>query len=342
MQKRGKGMYKRIGKQTVQLPSAPFILAHAGVAGKKEGEGPLKACFDYISEDSYFGEKSWEKSESHMIKQCFELACGKARTAPSELDYIFAGDLLNQCVSTVFAMRESNIPYFGVYGACSTMIESLSLAAMTVDGGYANTVCAATGSHFCTAERQYRFPLEYGGQRPPTAQWTVTGAVALILGASGAGPRVTNVTTGAIFDAGITDANNMGSAMAPAAYETLKAHFADTGRAPDYYDAIFTGDLGALGHDTLQALFKADKVELGLNYMDCGMLIYDLRTQDVHSGGSGCGCCASVLGAHILSAMEKGVWKRVLVAATGALMSTTSAQQGESIPGICHAVSIEM
>ncbi len=334
-------MFKRLGKQTVQLPSCPSIIAHAGVAGKKEGEGPLKSCFDFISDDSYFGEKTWEKAESHMIKQCFSIVCDKAKLAPSALDYVFAGDLLKQCVSSAFAMKDSSVPYFGVYGACSTMVESLSLGAMMVDGGYANTVCALTGSHFCFAERQYRFPLEYGGQRPPTAQWTVTGAGAMIVGASGLGPHITHITTGAIYDAGINNANNMGSAMAPAAYNTLKAHFADTGRTPDYYDAIFTGDLGTLGHDTLQALFRADGVELCVNYMDCGVLIYDINTQDVHSGGSGCGCCASVFGGHILRAVENGVWSRILVAATGALMSPTSAQQGDSIPGICHAVAIE-
>ena len=333
-------MYKRLGKQTVRL-SSPSIISYAGVVGKKEGEGPLKECFDYISDDSYFGEKTWEKAESHMLKQCFSMACDKGKIAPSSLDYIFAGDLLNQCVSSAFAMKDSQVPYFGVYGACSTMAESLSLAAMMIDGGYANTACAVTGSHFCSAERQYRFPLEYGGQRPPTSQWTVTGAGAVILGAGGTGPKVTHITTGAIVDAGINDANNMGAAMAPAAYDTLKAHFADTGRGPDYYDAIFTGDLGAVGHDILQVLFDADGVKLGATYMDCGVLMFDLTTQDVHAGGSGCGCSASVLGGHILKAMEKGVWNRILFAATGALMSPTSAQQGDSIPGICHAVAIE-
>lgn len=335
-------MYKRLGKQTVQLPSQPVIAAFAGVGGKKEGEGPLKAGFDYISDDSYFGEKTWEKAESHMIKQCFSTVCDKAKLSPSSLDYILAGDLLNQCVSSAFAMKDCQVPYLGLYGACSTMAESLSLGAMLIDGGYANTVCAVTGSHFCSAERQYRFPLEYGGQRTPTSQWTVTGAGAVILSADGSGPAVTHVTTGAIVDAGIKDANNMGAAMAPAAYETLKAHFEDTGRTPDYYDAIFTGDLGALGHDTLQALFQANGVTLGPKYMDCGVLIYDIAAQDVHAGGSGCGCFASVLGAHILRGMQNGVWSKVLVAATGALMSPTSFQQGDTIPGICHAAAIEM
>lgn len=331
---------KKLGRQTAALPSRPRIIASAAVGGKREGEGPLKDCFDRVSADSYFGEESWERAESHMIRECFDLACNKAGLAAAP-DYIIAGDLLNQCVSSAFAMKDSGAPYFGVYGACSTMVESLTLAAMLVDGGYAETACAVTGSHFCTAERQYRYPLEYGGQRTPTSQWTVTGAGAAITGALGRGPYISHVTTGRIVDAGINDANNMGAAMAPAAYDTLCAHFADTGRAPEYYDAIFTGDLGALGHDIVQDMFAADGVKLGARYMDCGVLIYDLRTQDVHAGGSGCGCCASVLCGHILPAMRKGIWKRVLVAATGALMSPTSAQQGASIPGICHAVAIE-
>ena len=333
-------MIKRIGKQTLMLESAPSIEGYAAVVGKKEGDGPLGKRFDLISEDSYFGESSWEKAESHMLRQCFSLACDKAKLPASELQYILAGDLLNQCVSSAFAMRESKIPYLGLYGACSTMAEGLSLGAVLVESGAASHVCALTGSHFCTAERQYRFPLEYGGQRTPSSQWTVTGAGAIVLGNSGV-IRVTHVTHGRIIDAGIKDPNSMGSAMAPAAFDTLRAHFRDTGRSPEDYGAIFTGDLGALGHDILQALFKADGVELGPRYMDCGVLIYDLATQEVNAGGSGCGCCASVLAGHILQAMEDGVWQRVLFAATGALMSPTSSQQGESIPGICHAVVLE-
>ena len=221
------------------------------------------------------------------------------------------------------------------------MAEALCLAALLIDGGGFRTAAALTGSHFCTAERQYRFPLEYGGQRTPTSQWTVTGSGCVMLSKGGHGPRISRVTPGRIVDAGITDANNMGAAMAPAAYDTLSAHFKDTGRTLDYYDAIFTGDLGAIGHDILQELFRRDGIELGMRYMDCGVLIYDLRTQDVHAGGSGCGCSASVLGGHILPAMERGVWKRVLFAATGALMSPVTCQQGCSIPGICHVVAFE-
>ena len=261
--------------------------------------------------------------------------------APSGLDFVFSGDLLNQCVSSAFAMKDSALPYFGLYGACSTMVESMALAAMTIDGGFGETACALTGSHFCSAERQYRFPLEYGGQRPPTAQWTVIGAGAAIVSATGEGPFITHITPGIIVDAGLKDANNMGAAMAPAAYETIKAHFADTGRDLNYYDAVFTGDLGAVGHDILQKLFQDDGIEMGPRYMDCGVLMFDLNTQDVHCGGSGCGCCASVLCGHILKGFAKGTWSKVLVAATGALMSPVSCQQGGSIPGICHAVAIE-
>ena len=261
-------MGKRIGKQTVSLSAPPVLRGWAAVAGKKEGEGPLRGCFDQIAEDPYFGELSWEKAESRMLRICFSLACDKTGLPPSRLDYIFSGDLLNQCISSAFAMRDTAVPYFGTYGACSTMAESLSLGAMLLDGGFASNVCAVTGSHFCSAERQYRFPLEYGGVRAPTAQWTVTGAGAVILSRGGKGPRLTHITTGAITDAGITDANNMGAAMAPAAYATLTAHFADTGRSFADYDAVFTGDLGAVGHDILQSLLEKDGFDTGVSYMD--------------------------------------------------------------------------
>ena len=333
---------KRLGRQTVAFTNPPSIAAGSCGVGQKEGEGPLRKWFDYISDDSYFGQSSWEKAESVMLSKCFALCCDKARIPPSDIQYLFAGDLLNQCAGSTFAARDLPIPYFGVYGACSTMAESLSLAAMTIDGGYADTVCAMTSSHFCSAERQFRLPLEYSGQRTPTAQWTVTGAGALLLTSGGKGPYVTHVTTGRIRDAGVTDANNMGAAMAPAAYETLRAHFADTGRTPADYAAIITGDLGKIGHEILTDLFLRDGVDLGVCSTDCGMLIFNPETQDVHAGGSGCGCSASVLCGHILQRMTCGDWPRVLFAATGALMSPTTSQQGESIPGICHAVVLDV
>ena len=334
-------MAKRLGRQTARLERPPALLGWAAVGGKKEGEGPLRRGFDLLSEDSYFGEASWEKAETRMLRACFDLACGKAGLAPAALDAVLAGDLLNQCVSSAYAMRASGIPHWGLYGACSTMAEALALGALLFDSGAAETLCALTGSHFCTAERQYRFPLEYGGQRTPTSQWTVTGAGAVLLGAGGGALRLTELTAGRIVDAGVADATHMGGAMAPAAFDTLSAHFTETGRSPADYDAIFTGDLGALGHDILEDLFRRAGVALGPRYMDCGVLIYDAAAQEVGAGGSGCGCCASVLCAEILPAMARGVWQRVLFAATGALMSPTSSQQGESIPGICHALVLE-
>ena len=332
-------MAKRIGKRTLALENRPGVVSFAAVVGGKEGAGPLKKGFDEISLDSYFGQDSWEKAETGMLRRSVELCLEKAGGA--RLDCILGGDLLNQCVSSAFAVKDRREPYFGLYGACSTIAEGLGLAALLLDGGGASSALAFTGSHFCAAERQYRFPLEYGGQRTPTSQWTVTGAGAVLLASESETLRITHVTPGRVVDKGITDANNMGAAMAPAAYDTITAHFEDTGRDFSDYDAVFTGDLGAIGHDLLQDLLQRDGLEPGMKYLDCGVLIYDLMTQDVHAGGSGCGCSASVLAAHILPAMERGVWKRVLFAGTGALMSPLTCQQGCSIPGVCHAVTIE-
>lgn len=331
----------RIGSQTVKLLRLPTIKASAAVGGKMEGQGPLKESFDVISSDAYFGADSWEGAESAMQKTCFELALQKARLQSDALDFLFSGDLLNQCVGSAFAVKDSAVPYFGLYGACSTMAESLSLAAMSVDGGYADNACALTSSHFCSAERQFRLPLAYGGQRTPTAQWTATAAGALIIAKDGKGPYVTHITTGKIIDGGICDAANMGAAMAPAALETLCTHFADTGRTPDYYDLIVTGDLGAVGKEILIDLALGNGTDLQKNYNDCGLMIYDTKAQDVHAGGSGCGCSASVLAGHLLPRVKSGEIKRLLFAATGALMSPTTALQGQSILGICHAVAIE-
>ena len=335
-------MTKKLGKQTFKFDNPPVITASAAVVGDKEGKGPLRDYFDHISSDPYFGEKTWEKAESTMLKQCFYAVCDKAGLAVSDLDCIFSGDLLNQCISSAFALKNCGVPYFGLYGACSTMGESMSLAAMAVDGGFAQRVCAVTGSHFCSSERQYRFPLEYGGQRTPTSQWTVTGSGSVIIQSSGTGPRITHITPGAIVDKGIIDANNMGAAMAPSAFSTLSAHFSDTGRTPDYYDLIVTGDLGAIGHDILEDMFRKSGNPLNTFYTDCGVLIFDREKQDVHAGGSGCGCSASVFASFIMQGFAESKWKKVLFAPTGALMSPTSSQQGDSIPGICHAVAIEV
>jgi len=331
---------KHIGKQSVALPTPPSIAGHACVVGSKEGQGPLRDSFDLINEDSFFGEKTWEKAESTMLKMTLGMALDKAALPPAAIDYVFAGDLLNQCIGSSFGLRDMNIPFWGLYGACSTMAESLSLAAMAIDGGFADTAAAITSSHFCSAERQFRFPLEYGGQRPPTAQWTVTGSGAVVLTADGPGPYITHLTCGKIVDQGIKDANNMGAAMAPAAYSTLSAHFEDLAIDPSHYDLIVTGDLGAVGAEILVDFFRNDGIDIAPNYNDCGLMIFSRDEQDVHAGGSGCGCAASVLSGHLLNGMRAGRWKKILFAATGALLSTVSTQQGESIPSICYAVSI--
>ncbi len=333
-------MNKKIGKQTVKLENPVSIIASANIAGKKEGEGPLASYFDVIMEDAEWGEETWEKTESKMQNDTVSRCLGKANLAPSDIDYILAGDLLNQCISSSFGLRDLNIPFFGVYGACSTMAETISLGSMLIDGGYATNVIAVTSSHFCTSERQYRQPLEYGGQRTPTAQWTVTGSGSVILSKNGNEPYVTHITTGKIVDMGIKDANNMGAAMAPAAAETLKSHFEDTARKPQDYDIILTGDLGRLGKEILIDLMKDYGYDIKDNYDDCGCMIFDPKLQDTHAGGSGCGCGAVTLTGYVLSLMKQGKLKNVLFIATGALLSPTSTLQGESIPSIAHAISI--
>ena len=334
-------MQKRLGRQTVALERPGVILSHAAVGGKQEGEGPLAGYFDQLCTDSFFGEKTWEKAESAMQKSALSKALEKANLSPEDLDYILAGDLLNQCVGSSFGLRDFGIPFYGLYGACSTMGESLALGSLLISGGAAQKLGAMTSSHFCTAERQYRMPVPYGSQRTPTAQWTATAAGCVILGSEGRGPRVTVVTCGKIVDKGVTDANNMGAAMAPAAYDTLSAHFAATGTGPRDYDMIFTGGLGALGHQIVTDLFAQDGVDMSRNYADCGLLLYDIQKQDMHAGASGCGCAASVLCGYLLAEMAEGKWRKILFAPTGALLSPTTTFQGESIPSICHAVVIE-
>ena len=329
---------KKCGGQTLSFLSPPSVAGFAAVVGKKEGEGPLGACFDIVEQDDTFGETSWEKAESAMQGLALRAALDKAMRPASALDVIFAGDLLNQCIASSFAARGQKVPFLGLYGACSTMAESLVLAAMAIDGGFASLTASVASSHFCSAERQYRTPLEYGGQRTPTAQWTVTGSGAVVLSQDGEGPWITHATIGRVVDKGVKDANNMGAAMAPAAYDTLTAHFADTGRRPSDYDLIVTGDLGSLGLELLQDLFHMDGVEFS-NLDDCGVRIYDAQSQDVHCGGSGCGCSATVLTGQLLPRMREGRCRRLLFCGTGALLSPTSTMQGESIPGICHAVA---
>ena len=331
---------KRLGRRTVALSAPPSVLACACVGGKFEGQGPLGACFDELGEDSFFGESTWEKAESAMQKRALSRALDKARLKAGDLDYILAGDLLNQCVGSAFGLRDFGIPFYGLYGACSTMGESLALASLLIDGGFARRAAAMTSSHFCTAERQYRMPVPYGSQRTPTAQWTATAAGCTILEEKGQGPYVTHVICGRIVDKGITDANNMGAAMAPAAYDTLSAFFRDTETGPKDYDLILTGDLGELGHDIVRDFFQRDGIEMGDRYQDCGLLLYDREAQDMHAGASGCGCSAAVLNGYVLPGLRAGKWRRVLFAPTGALLSPTTSFQGESVPGICHAVCL--
>ena len=332
--------YKKIGAQTVRLLTAPSVVSFAAVGGKMESQGPLGACFDELNTDCFWGEKTWEKAESAMQKRALTLALEKGGLAASDLDVVFAGDLLNQCIGSSFSLRSFGIPFYGLYGACSTMGEGLSLAAMLLDGGFAHRAAALTSSHFCTAERQYRMPVPYGSQRTPTAQWTATASGCCILSEHGSGPYITHITAGKIVDLGVTDAANMGAAMAPAAYDTLSALFRDTETKPSDYDLIVTGDLGALGQRIVTDLFARDGVDLTKNYTDCGLLLYDRKAQDMHCGGSGCGCSAGVLCGFLLRSMRAGRWKRIVFAPTGALLSPTSTFQGESIPGICHAVVI--
>ncbi len=337
-------MEKRMGSETVLLPSRPGIIAGAAYAGKKEKEGPLGDLFDQIVEDDTYGEESWEKAESHFFYSAAKTCLQKAGIIEKSVQYLLGGDLLNQIMASSMAARELGIPFLGLYGACSTMAESLALGSMLVDGGFAKQVICGASSHFCTAERQYRFPLEYGSQRCPTSQWTVTGAgVTLLSSDANLKPiaHVTHVTIGRLVDMGVTDANNMGAAMAPAAASTIAAHFQDTGRSAADYDRIVTGDLGRVGHDLLLELMEKKGLPLDYDhYMDCGLQIYDAN-QDVHAGGSGCGCSACVFNTLLISKLASGEFKRILFMATGALLSPTSNQQGESIPGVAHAVAIE-
>lgn len=333
-------MSKRIGNQTVSLSVPPKISSRAAIVGPKEGKGPLGLYFDYIFEEELWGEKSWEKAESKLVKEIFSLLERKMEKSLGEINYLLAGDLMNQCLASNFGLRESNIPVFGVFGACSTMAETMGLGAMLVDGGFADNVACLTSSHFCTAEKQFRYPLELGNQRTPSAQWTVTGGGGVILSNKGAGIEIQTVTTGKIVDMGIKDANNMGAAMAPAAADTICAHFMDTGFPVEKYDLIITGDLGSIGNEICGELLRENGIDTNGRLNDCGLLIYDLDDQDVHSGGSGCGCSASVVAAYILREMEKGTYKNVLFAGTGALLNQLSVQQGETIPCISHVVSL--
>ena len=334
-------MAKRIGRYTLQMENMPSVQGYASICGKKESQGPLGKHFDYTFDDTTIGESSWEKAESKLQTEAVNRALDKAVVTPSEIDYIFAGDLLNQCISSTFGLRNLDIPFLGQYGACSTMAQTLALASIMVDTGVAERCIAVTSSHFCSAERQFRFPLEYGGQRTPTAQWTVTGSGAIVVGNTGESPCISEITIGKIVDMGIKDAANMGAAMAPAAATTLTDFFNDTKTSPDNYDLVLTGDLGTIGSKLLIELLQKDGIDIKNKHNDCGVMIYNIKEQDVHAGGSGCGCSASVLCSVILNQLKNGELSNVLFVATGALMSPTSSQQGESIPGIAHLIHLK-
>ena len=331
---------KHLGKQTIRFDFPPSILSAASIVGKKEGEGPLADFFDLVSEDTKFAQQTWEQAEIQMQNLALQTALQKASLSSSQVEMLFAGDLLNQCIATSFAARGTNIPFYGLYGACSTMAESMSLASMAVEGGYVKYAAAMTSSHFASAERQYRLPLEYGGQRTPTAQWTVTGSGAVILGSHDQPPYIRGLTTGKIVDLCISDANNMGAAMAPAFVDTVITHFKDTGLSPSDYDLIVSGDLGQVGKELATDLFRREGYQMGKTYDDCGTMIFDLKGQDVHAGGSGCGCSAVVLCGYLMDKLKTRKYRNILFCGTGALLSPVSTQQGESIPAVCHAVAI--
>lgn len=333
-------MAERLGKYTIVLNSHPSVTGFAAVVGKTEGEGPLKDEFDFVFEDDTLGEASFEKAESALQKEAVTRALSKSGKTPDEVDFSLAGDLLNQCIGSSFGLRSLNMPFIGLYGACSTMALSLGLASMLVDCGAARVTAASTSSHFCSAERQFRLPLEYGGQRTPTSQRTATAAGASVVEKKQSGkPAVDAVTIGRITDLGIKDANNMGAAMAPAAANTIADFLKDTSSSPSDFDMILTGDLGKVGSRLLCELLQKDRgIDIESVHADCGLLLYDIEKQDVHAGGSGCGCGASVLNSYIMRRLESGELSRVLFVATGALMSPTSSLQGESIPSIAHAV----
>lgn len=334
-------MAKRVGRYSLYTENNPSILGFASICGKKEKEGPIGNMFDLAFDDNTLGESSWEKSESKLQTEAVRIALKKANLNSKDIDYIFAGDLLNQCISSTFGLKDFNIPFLGQYGACSTMAQTIALASIMVDTGTASKCVAVTSSHFCSAERQFRFPLEYGGQRTPTAQWTATASGAVVIGrSSDQHPKITAVTIGKIIDLGVKDANNMGAAMAPAAVDTIFTFFQDTNKSIDEYDLILTGDLGEVGSKLLCDLLEKKGLNIKDKHSDCGIMIYDKESQDVHAGGSGCGCSASVLCSVILKKLLRKEYKKILFIATGALMSPTSTQQGESIPGIAQLVEI--
>ncbi len=340
---------KIVGKQSIIFQNPPYIISASSVAGKKEGEGPLGQLFDMVWEDPMIGKNSWEDAESELMKEAAQEVIQKAGLKSTDIRYLLGGDLLGQLIATSFGISELNIPTFGIYGACSTMGEAMSLGAILVEGGFADKVIAITSSHFAGAEKQFRFPLDYGNQRPYTATWTVTGSGAVILSNRAAEQKpageadicISGLTTGKIVDYGIKDPMNMGASMAPAAFETIKQNLEDLGVGPDFYDKIITGDLGYVGKNILIELLKEKDYDISQNHMDCGIEIFDNEKQDTHAGGSGCGCSAITFTSYILRQLKEGVWKRVLFVPTGALLSQVSYNEAKTVPGIAHAVMVE-
>ena len=329
------------GSQSIQFETAPYIISSGSIVGKKEGEGPLGKRFDMVGEDDLFGEETWELAESTMQKEACLLALRKAGVTPKEVRYLYGGDLLRQGVATSMGTEELKIPMFGLYGACSTSGEALALASMAVAGGYGDLMLAVTSSHFGSAEKEFRFPLGYATQRPLSAHWTVTGSGAFLVGTRKSHVRITGVTVGKIVDYGLKDSQNMGACMAPAACDTIVRNLEDFSRRETDYDRIITGDLGYIGQSILFDLVGKQGRDIKSNHMDCGMTIFDQKTQDTHAGGSGCGCAATTLSAYILPNLESGEWRKVLVVPTGSLMSTVSYNEGESVPGIAHGIVLE-
>lgn len=353
--------YKKRGKQSIIFTEAPLIRGRGSVVGEKEGQGPLAADFDVVLQDDMYEEKTWEKAESKMLKEAMKKAASRADLTTADIDVMLSGDLLNQLMSSSFMARDLHIPFLGLYGACSTMTESLILGSILIDGGFARNVLVGASSHFCTAERQFRMPVEHGNQRPPSAQWTATAAGGVVVSACAAVPAaqatlaaqaalaggcicLESATIGKVIDAGIKDANQMGAAMAPAAVDTLLNHLEDMQRGLDYYDLVVSGDLGFIGKEIMMDLLAGagiGKQTIFSHYDDCGAMLF-AKEQDVHGGGSGCGCSAAVFAGHLLKEMEQGRLRRLLLMSTGAMLSTISPLQGESIPGIAHAVSLEV
>lgn len=334
-------MNKMMGKNSISFTEEVYIQSTASIVGPKEGEGPLGTVFDRVEQDALLGTGCWEEAESRLQTEAAKLAIEKAGLTKEDIRFIFAGDLLAQGIASSFGLAELSRPLYGLYGACSTMGEALSLGAMSIAGGYADYVLSLTSSHFGSAEKEFRFPLGYGTQRPLSASWTVTGSGACVLGKKPGSVRITGLTAGEIVDYGLKDSQNMGACMAPAACSTICRNFMDFQRKPEDYDRIFTGDLGKVGKEILLELLQQKGYEISEQHRDCGLLIFDGGTQNTHAGGSGCGCCASVFSAYIYPRIAAGEWKRILFVPTGALLSKVSFNEGKTVPGIAQAVVME-